>query len=106
MKKFDIIQQGTAGTLESSDAQIIINKSSTDGINIHLESDVLKQYGDQIQKVIMDTLDELGVSSCDLQVLDQGALDCTIRARLISAIYRASDSLDSIDWEALDQWTV
>ncbi|MBG9988719.1 citrate lyase acyl carrier protein [Aerococcaceae bacterium DSM 111176] len=101
-----MVQQGTAGTLESSDVQIIINKGSTEGVNIQLKSDVMKQYGDQIRAVIEGTLDELGITSCDLQVQDQGALDCTIRARLISAIYRASDSLDSIDWEALDQWTV
>ncbi len=45
----EIKTTGVAGTLESSDIQIMISKG-TDGIQIDLDSEVAKAYGDQIKK--------------------------------------------------------
>ena len=47
----EIKTTAVAGTLESSDIQIMISKGS-DGIKINLESEVKKAYGDRIEKVI------------------------------------------------------
>lgn len=38
--------------------------------------------------MIYDTLAELGVDKVDVVCEDKGALDCTIKARLITAIQR------------------
>lgn len=58
-------------------------------IELDLESIVIKQFGEQIRKVIMDTLIEIGVDSVTVKAQDKGALDYTIRARIKTAIDRA-----------------
>lgn len=58
----EIKTTAVAGTLESSDIQIMISKGSN-GIEIDLESEVEKAYGDQIRKVITETLEKYGFKS-------------------------------------------
>ncbi len=93
-----IKEVGIAGTLESSDILIKIEPSDDDKITLSLDSLVIKQFGNQITKVIMDTACELGVKGAYITAIDKGALDCTIKARTATAIYRASQSDDYI-WE-------
>lgn len=77
-----------AGTMESNDVYIMVHPSD-DGIQIELESIVMKQFGKQIEKVIRETLNELRVENVLLVAKDRGALDYTIRARVETAIKRA-----------------
>jgi citrate lyase subunit gamma (acyl carrier protein) len=77
-----------AGTMESNDIYIMVQPSD-DGIQLELESVVMKQFGKQIEKVIRETLRELGVEEILLVAKDRGALDYTIRARVETAIKRA-----------------
>ena len=58
----EIKTTGVAGTLESSDIQIMISKGSN-GIELDLDSEVKKAYGDQITKVITETLQKFGFGS-------------------------------------------
>ncbi len=83
-----------AGTLESSD--IMISLEPCKGIDIQLTSTVIHQFGEQIRKVIADTLSELGVNNARILANDRGALDCTVAARLRTAIERAR--ADQQDW--------
>jgi len=106
MQKLDIVKQAIAGTLESSDLQIIIDRNEGNGLEIDLKSSVDKQYGRRIREVLMDTLKNLGIKDAKLTVTDKGALDCTIVARTIAAVHRASDATDKIDWEGLEEWNV
>lgn len=106
MSQFVIKNQAVAGTLESSDMQIMIDKNDGKGIELDLQSSVEFQYGDQIRKVILDTLDNLGIKDAKVSVVDKGALDCTIKARTIAVVHRASDTVQSIDWEGLEAWNV
>jgi citrate lyase subunit gamma (acyl carrier protein) len=106
MQKFNIVKQAIAGTLESSDLQIIIDRNEGNGLEIHLKSSVDKQYGRRIREVLSDTLNNLGVKDAKLTVTDKGALDCTIVARTIAAVHRAADATDKIDWEGLEKWNV
>lgn len=106
MSRFEIKQQGVAGTLESSDVQILIDQNPGQGIELELTSSVEKQFGKHIRNVIGETLENLGVSQAKLVVKDQGALDCTIKARLIAAVHRASGQTGSIDWEEIEKWNV
>ena len=46
-------------------------------------------YGDTIEAVIRDACREAGIEDAEVDVRDKGALDCTIRARTLTAITRA-----------------
>jgi len=93
----EITKAAMAGTLESSDAQITIEPSGS-GTVIDISSIVLNQYGRQIKAVVSETLNNLGVKSAKVTVVDKGALDCTIRARTECAAYRAAGITGSIPW--------
>ncbi|EOT31307.1 citrate lyase acyl carrier protein [Enterococcus durans] len=84
----EINKSAIAGTLESSDVQIMISPN-TEGIEIDLDSQVIEQFGKQIKKVIYDTLAVYQIKNVKLKVVDKGALDCVIVARLKTAIHRS-----------------
>lgn len=86
----EILKPAKAGTLESSDIYITVYPNDGQGINIKLESIVMKQFGRLIKKVITETLGDLDVVNADVVAVDKGALDCTIRARVEAAALRSS----------------
>ncbi len=96
----EIKQTALAGTLESSDIQIMLSKG-TDGISINLESDVKKQFGDQINEVITSTLKQFEITNANVKAVDKGALDCVIKARTIAAAQRALGTVEKPAWEVL-----
>ena len=69
---------GVAGTLESSDIQIMIS-AGQNGIEVDLDSEVAKSYGDQIKKVITETLNKFGITNAKVKATDKGALDCVMQ---------------------------
>ncbi len=83
----DIKKCATAGTMESSDVYVEI-KPGDDGIKIELESVVEKQFGEKIREVVGDVLVQTGVNSAEVRVVDRGALECVIRARVETAVLR------------------
>lgn len=96
----EIKHTALAGTLESSDVQITLSEGK--GINIDLDSQVEKQFGKQIKKVVTDLLAKYDISDVKVHVVDKGALDCTIKARLIAAIQRATDTQNEQNWGVLE----
>ena len=50
---------------------------------------VAQQFGDDIRRVVGEVLAEQGVTCAKLRVVDRGALDCVIRARVETAVVRA-----------------
>ncbi|MFL0269013.1 citrate lyase acyl carrier protein [Candidatus Clostridium radicumherbarum] len=96
-----LMKNSIAGTLESSDIQIIIEPTEEAGIQIELNSSVERQYGRQIRKVITETLENLKVENARIIAADKGALDCTIKARVQCAAYRAAGIKEKFDWEAV-----
>lgn len=85
----DIKKCATAGTMESSDAYVEIEPG--EGIQIQLESVVKAQFGDAIEAVTREVLAECGVENATLRIIDRGALDCVIRARVETAILRGRE---------------
>lgn len=81
---------GIAGTLESSDITISIEQNEGKGIEIMLTSSVERQFGRQVRKVIRETLDDMGITDVLVRANDKGALDCTIQARVMTAVSRAT----------------
>ncbi|NLB50251.1 MAG: citrate lyase acyl carrier protein [Clostridiaceae bacterium] len=85
-------KKARAGTLESGDLFVTIEPSEK--LEISLESPVKDQYGDAILQTVRELLDQWGVESGRITLADQGALDCTIRARLTTALRRAGSQGD------------
>jgi citrate lyase subunit gamma (acyl carrier protein) len=87
----DIKKIGNAGTLESSDILITVAPGEN-GIEIELNSDVKKQFADQIKQVIKNTVEKFEVKNIYIKAQDQGALDYAIRARTETALKRATQT--------------
>ena len=85
-----------AGTTESSDVMIMLRPNPGNGIEIDLQSDVKAMFGDAIEETLRSVLKEFDVSDAYVSVVDKGALDFTIRARMQCAICRAAEV--SYDW--------
>ncbi len=94
----EILKPAIAGTLESSDAQVTIEPGEG-GVTLELHSSVMNQYGRQIKATVLETLERLGVDNARVTVVDKGALDCTLKARVECAVFRSCDkSQANIPW--------
>ena len=94
----EILKPAVAGTLESSDLMVTVEPAEG-GIELSLTSSVMNQYGRQIKKTVLETLDRLDVKDAKVTVVDKGALDCTIKARVECAVLRSVGQADkNIDW--------
>jgi len=83
------MKKGVCGSLESSDCLITVE--AAEKTEILIESSVYQFYGEQIRKVIETTLAEAGRAHVRVSCVDRGALDCTIRARLLTALSRMAE---------------
>ncbi len=86
----EILRPAMVGSIESND--ILIKVSSNDGIKIELESDLEKQYGDDIRNTILESVKEFGITNVLIEATDKGAIDFTIKARVMTALKRATQS--------------
>ena len=73
----EILQRATAGTMESSDAYVEIEPNEN-GLEI----------GQDIEQSVQAVLLRYGVKDAKVTLIDRGALDCVIRARMETAIRR------------------
>ena len=85
-----IVKSAVAGTMESSDVYVQI-EPGTDGVQLQLESVVEQQFGDAIRAVVREVLQEQGVDSANVRIVDRGALECVLRARVETAIARGKE---------------
>ena len=93
----EICKTAAAGTLESSDCLVTVEPGN--GISLELSSSVMNQYGRQIKATVLETLERLGVENAAVTVVDKGALDCTLKARVECAVFRSCDaSAENIPW--------
>ena len=93
----EIKKIAVAGTLERSDCMVTVEPAAKD-VELELESAVIRQYGRQIRKVALETLKRLGVHKARVTIVDKGALDCTIKARVECAVMRAAEHEGRINW--------
>ena len=77
-----------AGTLESNDILITISGVGGSANSVSLSSIVINQFGPAIRAVIDQCLEKSGLSGVEVTVQDKGALECTIKARMETAIAR------------------
>ncbi len=88
----EIVKSAAAGTMESSDVYVEIEPCAQ-GIEIQLDSVVKGQFGTAIEAVVREVLAECQVNNARLHVVDRGALDCVIRARVETAILRGKEAV-------------
>ena len=93
----EIKKPAVAGTMESSDCQVTVEPGNGT-IDFSLDSAVAHQFGNQIRKVTFETLKNLGVDNVKISIVDKGALDCTIKARIEGAVFRSVDQYKNIPW--------
>ncbi|QQK08101.1 citrate lyase acyl carrier protein [Miniphocaeibacter halophilus] len=84
-----LIRNGTCGSLQSNDCLVKVSKNSSNENKIIIESIVKEEFGEEIQEVIVNKLNELDIESCIVEIEDKGALNFTISARVETAIRRA-----------------
>ena len=86
----EVKKKASAGTLESSDVYVEIEPSA-EGLVIDLQSVVQAQFGDAIAAAVREVLQENGVERANVKVMDRGALECVIRARVETAVLRSKE---------------
>ena len=92
-----LIKIAQAGTLESSDIMITVAPGPLgSGVVIELHSIVMAQYGDDIRLTLEKTMSEQECTDIVIRAQDRGALDCTIRARTLTALSRAGVVLKEV----------
>lgn len=86
-----IVRDAVAGTLESND--VLVSVSPGKGrLEVEVDSIVLEQFGENIQEAALAAAHEAGVTDAHIGLQDRGALDCTIRARVETALRRAGEA--------------
>ena len=93
----EIKKSAMAGTLESSDAQVTVEPGNG-SVELTIESSVIHQFGRQIKAPVLETLKRLEVTDAKVTVVDKGALDCTLKARVECAVYRSNDVTENLPW--------
>ena len=85
------------GTEDSGDVLVEVSPG-TGKLELEITSKVLVLYGESIKKSVLETLSRLKVTHAKVVVKDKGAVDQTIRARLVTAIFRAADMKENLPW--------
>ena len=94
-----ITKNAVAGTLESSDAMVTVEPNAEGaGIEFELDSVVINQFGNSIRRTVMDTLKRLDVEDVKISIVDKGALDCTLNARVEGAMFRGAELTEYLPW--------
>ena len=83
----EIKKVASAGTMESSDVYVEVEPGAN-GLQLELESVVLQQFGDDIRQVVTEVFAQQGIEHAKVRVVDRGALECVLRARVETAIIR------------------
>jgi len=93
----EITKETVVGTLESSDAMIQITPCKE--LDLSISSSVEAQFKDAIEEVIRKILKEYKIDRAKIVINDKGALDCVLRARMITAIMRSTN--EKIEWKEI-----
>lgn len=95
----EIKKNAVAGTLESSDCMVTVEPAPKgSGIEFELDSVVLHQFGNSIRRTVYEVLDRLEVKDVRIIIVDKGALDCTLKARVEGAVYRSAEQKENLPW--------
>lgn len=83
-----LLRTASAGTIESSDCLATVSPADSTEIAYNGANSVI--FAKRTKKLINGVLEENNISAAKVTVQDQGAIEITIKARLRTAIARAS----------------
>ena len=83
---------GNAGDRIRSDCLVQVERVSSGGITINLDSKVEKLYGRSIRELAIRMLKHFGVAHARVEIRDSGALEFVLAARLEAALKQVIDS--------------
>ena len=84
----EVLKKAWAGTMESSDVYVEIEPAEK-GVTVDLQSVVQAQFGASIEAAVRDVVAACGVTNAYVKVMDRGALECVLRARVETAVLRS-----------------
>lgn len=79
-------RNGIAGSFDSNDCLVTIKKA--DKLTITIDSIVKDYFYDCILDTVKKALEEKNAKNISVEIQDKGALDFTIRARVLTALKR------------------
>ena len=85
-----IAKRAQAGTLQSSDLMVLVEPATL--LVVEIESTVKAQFEHLIRERILQVLDANGVTAGRVRVIDRGALDYAIQARVETALQRSAET--------------
>ena len=85
-----IAKRAQAGTLQSSDLMVLVEPAML--LVVEIESTVKAQFEHLIRERILQVLDANGVTAGRVRVIDRGALDYAIQARVETALQRSAET--------------
>jgi len=83
-------KRAQAGTLQSSDLMVLVEPAML--LVVEIESTVKAQFEHLIRERILQVLDANGVTAGRVRVIDRGALDYAIQARVETALQRSAET--------------
>lgn len=83
-----IVRTAAAGTVESSDCRVTVSPAKERSLSYAGANSVI--FAKRTQCLVDEVLDAYSVSGAEVSIQDQGALTVTMRARLETALKRAS----------------
>ena len=83
---------GNAGDRIRSDCLVQVERVSSGGITINLDSKVEKLYGRSIRELAIRMLEHFGLVHARVEIQDSGALEFVLAARLEAALKQVIDS--------------
>ncbi len=87
----NIVRLAVAGTLESND--VLVSVAPGEGkVDIQVESIVLDQFGENIRQAAQEVIQDMGITDAKVRLEDRGALDCTVKARVETALRRGGEA--------------
>jgi len=90
-----LYRRAQAGSLESGDVMVRVAPSDGDTVTVLIESKVSQRFSSSIQNTVREVAADLGVSGVRCELIDRGALDFVIRARVATALRRAMEEVDT-----------
>lgn len=86
-----IQKEASVGFEETNDAFVTVSPlAAGEGITVDLLSSVKRQYGEYLESLIMAVVEELGYTDVHIKVVDKGAWDYALKARIAAALERGN----------------
>ncbi|MBQ9387738.1 MAG: citrate lyase acyl carrier protein [Lachnospiraceae bacterium] len=86
-----IIRTAKVGNENQNADCVITIEPGTGGIELDFTSTVEIQYGDAMKEAIYDELSKYGIDDARVTVVDRGAIDPVLRARMEAVIKRGME---------------